>query len=243
MKFPIRPPRPSPFHRWISTRSERVWVDGRYITIRDEGFWYLGPVAEAHTGAVFETEQYRFADNDSSSLDSLTLLGTLNTAFTVQLDTTYILVICTENIGDSNANNWVSELHYRVDGGSWTQVTNTSSNVRFVTALPADASTTTNKKLPTLGSSTFGTGYYEEPGGDRSSDINWDCAAGANMEHYHPMQFRSADLSGGEQIEFLLTQIDNSPLGTMNVTPTANIASAGPDARFFERRYDPRLRM
>jgi hypothetical protein len=106
-----------------------------------------------------------------------------------------------------------AQLQYNVGGAGWNNVTTTSNNVRVAEGTPTN-STVCDTELLTNQGPTFtgaGGGDYDDANGVArysSSVISKD------SENQYCIQFRSADLSGGETIQFRLYDVtDSSDIG------------------------------
>lgn len=138
---------------------------------------------------------------------------------TIALDTTALLRFCTQADGSAYANaDW--QFEYRKNGGTWTSISTSSTNVRAVTpSCWANADTTTQR--------LSGTGTFEDANAGCTVDgtsggTAYDLAANENCETELAFQLRSADLVGGDYVEFRITSIDGYSL-TYSYTPRLDI--------------------
>lgn len=119
--------RPSPNHRWVTTRSEYEWDGHRYVETVCEGYWYEGPWALAHdVTAVYVAEDYRWR-NDDGSITAATWVSSENSAVTAGFspgDNVRLRVNFGETAGASGAGqdtgSWT--LQFSKNGGTWTTV-------------------------------------------------------------------------------------------------------------------------
>lgn len=141
-----------------------------------------------------------FFDDDSADPDTCTQIGADDsTSETHALDTNLMVRIGSQN-SSAAVVNAVAQLQYRVGtGGTWTDVTASSSNVRASLGSPTDDALCDVQLL------TSGSGAFE-------SDGAFDEGDGAVPAHSHAkttffedqwcVQLRSAELSGSEVIFF-----------------------------------------
>jgi hypothetical protein len=134
----------------------------------------------------------------------------------IALDTTFLLRFCLQC--DATAlSNIDAEFQYRLDGGTWTNITTSSTVVRAVTSVLINGTNTT-KRLS-------GTGTFEATSAGVTTDgisggTAFDIVASGNGETECSMQVRSVDLpNGGGLIEFRLTRDGGVLLDTYAVTP------------------------
>jgi hypothetical protein len=105
------------------------------------------------------------------------------------------------------------KLQYRKDGGTWTNVTGSSSNVQAVADSPdniADGAATTERLVGTNGY-TFQSGEYDE--GDGVCDaITWTATAQREAELLFSLQIVDADMADGAFLEFRVIESDDTLL-------------------------------
>lgn len=139
----------------------------------------------------------------------------------IPFDTTFLLrFLCQcDATALSNAD---FEFQYRKNGGTWTQISTSSLNVRAVTPTCwADAAHTTNRL-------TGGTGTFEASSQGCTADgisggTAFDIVSNGFGETECAMQLRSADLVPGDFIEFRLTRDGALLMDTYAVTPALGI--------------------
>lgn len=143
---------------------------------------------------------------------------------TIALDTNFLLrfTVQANTTGLSNVDN---EFQFRVNGGTWTNITTTSSFVRAVAVTPLTNGGNCTKRLS-------GTGTFESSGAGQTEDGTSggtanDIVASGNSETECGLVLRSADLTGGETIEFRLTRDGGTLLDTYSVVPTLLMPNAG----------------
>lgn len=119
------------------------------------------------------------------------------------LDTTIGLRVLLDNTGDKVETDGY-KIRYRVDAGSWVDVTTSSSYVRAVTSSQHSDGDSTSQ---VLGGGTFDEGYWDTNGGVASYTLT----NGQESENEHILQFRSADC-GGHTVEVSIFFDDNGSL-------------------------------
>lgn len=121
-------------------------------------------------------------------------------------------------------------LQYRLNGGSWTNVTG-SSNVCRTTASPnvADGAALT-RLLSQFASNSFVDGTFDEVDGKCGVDLTSPAFnADTDVEIEYCVQMRSADLVATDYVELRVVQETGpSPYDAYNVTPKYTVASSGP---------------
>jgi len=102
------------------------------------------------------------------------------------------------------------KLQYRKDGGTWTDVTASSSNVQVIAdSNIADGAATTNRISGSA--ETFLAGDYDE--GDGVLDtITWSTAIREHTESLWSLTLIDADLAAGEVLEFRVIESDDTLL-------------------------------
>lgn len=162
--------------------------------------------------------------SDVSDANSPSFLAGAEASYEVpqaSLDTALFLYIGIENDGGSVTENY--QLQCDVDAAGYGDVNASSSNVRSAAGADTDGDAITG--LPsgfTAGVGTFENGQYEEGDGLASSQ---SVSEAFYTVLVFAIQFRSADLSGGESINFRLSGSSSGVL-TLDVTPNATIEAA-----------------
>ncbi len=136
--------------------------------------------------------------------------------------TVFFIYVGIENDGDMSAS---SAFHLQHDSGSaaWVNVTTTSTFVRTIAGQDADLDAITG--LPSgfnAGAGTFTNGEYSDA---TASETDVNVGGGLYSVHVYSIEFQSADLSGGETVEFRLTH--GGVAMTNDVVPTCTIEAAG----------------
>lgn len=137
------------------------------------------------------------------------------------LDTTFLLRFTLQCDGTAQSN-IDPEFQYRRNGGTWTNINTTSTVVRAVTTTVFTNGQNTTKRLS-------GTGTFESSSAGCTHDgvsggTAFDIVASGNGETECSMQIRSADVVGGDVIEFRLTRDGGTLLDTYSVTPSYTLA-------------------
>lgn len=161
---------------------------------------------------------YRWYADDSSDVDATTALANEDTTYEINDLGSHHLRVKIHNIGSmgSTAN---LKLQYNVDGNGWNDVNASSSNVRTIAGLPTEADPVSERL--TTDAHTYEDGVYDDVDGfvQMTSPVDID------KEHVYSIEFRSADLSGGESIDFRLTSTGGSLLEQYLETPNCTIGT------------------
>lgn len=167
--------------------------------------------------------QYRFGIDESTEAGhGWYAAQNANPAFgAIPLDTTFLLrFLCQcDATALSNAD---FEFQYRKNGGAWTQISTSSTDVRAVTPTCwANAANTTNRL-------TGGTGTFEASSQGCTADgisggTAFDIVSNGFGETECAMQLRSADLVAGDFIEFRLTRDGGTLMDTYSVAPALGV--------------------
>jgi hypothetical protein len=139
---------------------------------------------------------------------------------TLELDATFHLRFCLQCDGTSQSN-VDAEYQYRKNGGTWTNLTTTTNDVRVTPSANLTNAANTTQRLS-------GTGTFESSSQGVTEDgiaggSSCDIVANGNAEFLCPLQLRSADLVDGDVIEFRLTRDGGTLINTYAVTPTLTI--------------------
>ena len=179
---------------------------------------------------------YRWADDDNVAHESTTFLAAEDTQYEVQiaeLDTGFYLVckMFNDGVGSDEPD---FQLEYNVDGGGWNDVDATSSNVRAFNGQDSDFASGVPERLSDPG------GAYQNSKVTEQGIVNLNIGSNFQFEFYYCVEFRSADLSGGESIQFRITQDDVAI--THDSDPVATIESTVPFPYHVikKKRNDPR---
>lgn len=159
-------------------------------------------------------EHYRFTTPITGAAhEAWPLVGVEDTSFAVTMDVDYALII---KIGadDAPADLETWECEYNVDGAGWFPITGSSTNVRSVNSGDTDQSTSLVERL-TASARPFDHSELGEVNALITSRIQGD------VELYYTMVFRSADLGGGETIEFRVITARHTVV--QDIVPTATV--------------------
>lgn len=142
-------------------------------------------------------------------------------AGTIRPGLTFLLRFCLQCDGTLQSN-IDPEFQYRKNGGTWTNITTSSTVVKAVTPTCwADAANTTQR--------LSGTGTFESSSNGCTVDgvaggANFDIVANGNGETECALQLVPADVTFGDLIEFRLTRDGGVLIDTYAVTPSVQIA-------------------
>ena len=163
---------------------------------------------------------YRFCGPITGAAhEAYVLLGTEDVSFELELDTDYCIIIKVGNDGDMTAGGtW--QLQVEIDGaGGFADVNAASSNFRSTDSGDVDAATSATERLGTS-AETFSNSELEEVDGAIGTNVG----GGTEYAFYFAFNVRSAELSGGESVEFRLTT--GGATFTHNIALDATVASA-----------------
>lgn len=209
---------------------------------------------EVTYSTVWETtDQYdwRWYDDDNIDIDSCTAHAAINTSYEVpiaNLGTAHIIRFHQKIVNFSGGPNYV-QLQYNKDSGGWNDVTPTSSNVRSIAGLPPDNDICLTELLTNEGGTFSAAGLYDESLGLTQFCTTYNLQANNETELAFCIEFRSADLSGGESIDFRLIEPSGGQdvvigLGAGATTANATIETPGGDfLPYFGKRRNVLLRM
>ena len=134
----------------------------------------------------------------------------------------FLLRMNEQETGGTAAANTDGIFQYRKNGGTWTDITTATANVRAVAAAALTNGGACTKRLS-------GTGTFEASGAGQTEDGSSggaanDIAASGCSETECGLQFQSADLINGDVIDFQLRSPDWTV--TMDVFPSVTIVVA-----------------
>lgn len=153
--------------------------------------------------------------------EAYVLVGSEDTSFEITLDQDYCIILKVGNDGDMAAN---GDFQLQIDiddAASWNDVNAASSNVRVAASGDADDATSATERLGTS-AEAFQTSVLDELDGLTITGVGGH----EEYEFYYAINFRSAELSGGESIKFRL--LTGGATFTHNVTPTITVPTAEP---------------
>jgi hypothetical protein len=141
----------------------------------------------------------------------------------IALDTTFLLRF-TLQCDATAANNVDAEFQYRKNGGGWTQITTSTTNVKAVTPSCWANAANTTKRLS--GSGTFESSSQGCTADGIAGGTQFDIVANGNGETECALQLVSADLAAGDLIEFRLTRDGGTLIDVYSVTPSLQLREA-----------------
>lgn len=183
---------------WINVRTAWEWDGEKYREVSSEGYWYDGPIAQAHGTPSIDQDSYAFYNDGTES--GSTIIGTANNSQSLNADTTYLVRILLQEANGAASSNFTAQLEYDLNSsGTWNNVTTTSSVVRSTTS--ASLGTDGNDTTQRLGAGT----YLTVNGGIDNADgsaggANLDFAGSDEAEMVYAFQIRSADVNNGDTI-------------------------------------------
>lgn len=138
------------------------------------------------------------------------------------LDAPFLLRFCVQ-ANATGLNNVDFEFQYRRNGGTWTNITTTSTVVKAVAATALTNGGNCTKQLS-------GTGTFESTGAGQtetgvSGGANNDIVSNGNSETECGLQIVSANVTSGDTLEFRLTRDGGVLLDTYAVTPSYQLAT------------------
>ena len=209
--------------RWINTRVEFEWDEDlqRFVDKTVEGYWYDGPMSLAHNLPDLDQVHYKFWESDAS-----TQVANTDTAPTLSVDTTYVLQVEIENIGDEISVSEVFDFQYNLASAGWNNVTGASSVVR--TANPTGITDgTATVSGDNLGSAKLFTAGEEcEDGTTAAMQINSTDTTPEYTDHRFGFTILSADVTNGQTLEFRATRASWTALDTYTVAISSTISEA-----------------
>lgn len=205
---------------WINTRVEMAWDNDKqeYVVVSREGYWYNGPMALAHNTPSLDQDSFAFYNDGTES--GSTIIGTANTAQTLDSDTTYLVRFLIQEVNGASSNNFASQLEYDVNNsGTFNNVTSTSNNVRAVVSgsLGTDGSNTTQR----LGAGTFITANAGVDNGDGAAG-NTSFSGSDEAEVVFAIQFRNADLTDQDTVQLRIAGVNSY---TRTASATINVSA------------------
>jgi len=174
--------------------------------------------ASAVGDPINEQDHFRWYANDNADVDLTTALAAEDNTYVVpllDLGISHHLRIKHTNSGSAAAIE-VFRLTVDVDGGGFNVVDAASSNVRTIAGQPVDGADV-DERLTDPGGAYL-TGEYDDVNGLVGTDV----FTGSNTESVFSIEFRAADLSGGETLTFRM-QYNAADFDAYNVTILANI--------------------
>ncbi|UCD25717.1 MAG: hypothetical protein JSW51_07340, partial [Gemmatimonadota bacterium] len=187
--------------RWISTYSEYEWVDDKLVLVKEEGYWYQGPMALAHQPVNLIQDAFRWYDSTGTQVTAQDTDPT-----SLDVDTAYQFCVRIENSSNdssSNNNNFRIEYLHPNGGNAWTQVgvsDGTGTPVITATAGLTDGATYGTDRL--TGPTGTRVNGYEETSSDTDA-----LTIGTNsyLEIVYGIQIDSTQVTNGDTIDIRIT--------------------------------------
>ena len=125
--------------------------------------------------------------------------------------------------GDTASTNEVSQLQYKVNAGSWVNVTGASAVIRA----SASSNFADDDNCPDTLTDTYSNSSFQSLGADEVDGENADLGLGGDTRHEmaFSLEYVASSASEDDVITFQLTRSD---IAAHNVTPTITIAAAAP---------------
>jgi hypothetical protein len=137
----------------------------------------------------------------------------------------FLLRLCLQCDGTAQSN-IDAEFQYRLNGGSWTNITTSSSIIRAVSTSVFTNGQNTTKRLS--GTGTFETSSAGCTHDGISGGTAFDIVASGNGETECSMQLQAADVKDKDVIDFRLTRDGGTLIDTYAVTPSITMAMLPP---------------
>ena len=204
--------------KWISTYVEYQLFGDDYVKVKEEGYWYEGPMALATTPPNLVCSHYGFYDDGTES--AANELSVDSAPSTLSLDTTYLFRVDIEEDSGNIGKDVNAQFQYRVNTGggfgSPTDVNATSTYVRSNSSSLTDGGDTAAARLGgtyTYDTSNEGQDDVDGLAGGVTTDLT-----STGCEFVFAFQLRSADLSNGDIVEF--SAVINASAGTPDSSVT-----------------------
>ena len=175
----------------------------------------------------FVCSQYNWVEDIDGAAHESWSYGpaTPNAVEDVELDEDWSPIIKVYNVNPSIAAIAASfKLQYNVDSAGWFDVTSSSSNVRITDSGDTDDATSSTRRT-----TAEAPNFYESRLDEVNGIVVGSIPADWESEYYYALNFRSAELSGGERIVFQI--LADYGIGyaaiTHNVNPTVDVVAAG----------------
>lgn len=166
----------------------------------------------------YDQDTFRWREDDGTEATASWIGDPNQDLSSPQTDYTYRLRFLLQNTGDKDGSGFTPRLEYRRNGGTWTQVTTTSNFVRCQASAYVTDGTAC---LQRLGSGTYDEGYFDSNG----SITSFTFSQAQESEDEWCLQFRSADIGGGDVIELRVTN-GGAALNSYTNTPSTTFPAA-----------------
>lgn len=182
---------------WVNTRIELRWNKERnyYEEALVEGYWYSGEWALATTPPTLEVTNWAFYNDGTES--GSTIIGSVNTNPTLNVDTIYLVRFGLEETSGNASKNTGPQLQYNHNGGGWNNATSLSSVVRIVTTTNITDGADTTQRITSFTFDATNEGFDELTGiaGGATTDLSND-----GFEALWSIQILSADVADTDTI-------------------------------------------
>lgn len=166
---------------------------------------------------------YRWRNDDGSETTATWKVAENTGPGNLALDTNHRLRFVVDETGGVGAvADLQLQLQYRKNGGAYTNVNASSSNVRSSASTQFAEEAATTRQLSS-GTGTFVAGAMDEDEGLAGEGNQIDLAAGNLTEVEYCFQLRSADLVGGDTLDFRLVKPGAVVLDAYTQTPSLTI--------------------
>lgn len=189
--------------RFISTKSVWQWdadLD-RFVLLDRDGYWYDGPMAlSMDTPTIDQFSIQLFNDDGTDETDSTSKAGVGVDIVDQALDENILVRFLVKETAGNAASNIRPQLEIRLNGGTYQSVTGSSTIGRSFDSTKLTAGDDATQRI---GSGTFVT---DNNGVDDSSGATGPTSFVGNdeAEYVYCFQVRSADVSGGHNVEVRL---------------------------------------
>jgi hypothetical protein len=174
------------------------------------------------SGTINTIQQHCRYRTDANAVDTAATWGAaIDSNFTIAAGVDFRLRFTVANTGGANVGNVAWGPRYSKNGGAYTAITTSSSNVIAVNAgASVDGASITSDQL-TAGTGSRANGFYDETGGETT---------GLNSGIYKEMEFGlrlvAADVTSGDTFNFRIYTGAGAALNTYSVTINATVQAA-----------------
>jgi len=165
--------------------------------------------------------------NDNGDQATATWKALQNTNWTQAVDENFrVRLEAQETAGCAKSNFTNIQLQYRLNGGTWTDVT-ASSNVVRSSASPNEADAAALTDQLTVGTGTFeGDACFDEVNGVCGSTAT-DVLASGHIEAEYCVQILSADVTNNDVVELRIT-VGGTAFAAYDATPSITVSESAP---------------
>ena len=213
--------------RWINTFVEFVWNEQtqQYETLHSEGFWYAGPLSLATTPPTLEVTNWAFYNDGTES--GSTIIGSVNTNPTLDVDTIYQVRFGLEETSGNISKNTTAQLEYNLNGAGWNDVNAASLVVQSAPSANLTDGDDTTQRITAFTFDTTNEGVDEVNGlaGGGTADIT-----NTGFEVLYSIQILSGDVVHNDSIQLRIVRQTAALFDVYNQTDptiTVNEVTAG----------------